>query len=201
MGIADCEGVGPFLAASGCAARTAVMDCRVVGAGTVDPAVSEATMLLTIATTHRPATDLGFLLYKHPDRVQTFALSFGNAHVFYPEATPERTTACLLLDVDPVGLVRRRGGRQGFLLAQEVFISCHHLEILSPRAASVQITCVAAGVSRAKWRENPAPRMRGKWSDQERQAPQEQPEGLFPNSNIGSPRGSTQRTVRSYAIH
>ncbi len=67
-------------------------------------------MLLTICTTHRPATDLGYLLHKHPDRVQAFELPFGAAHVFYPEANEERCTAALLLDVDPVALVRRRGG-------------------------------------------------------------------------------------------
>lgn len=66
-------------------------------------------MILTITTTHRPATDLGFLLHKHPSRVQTYDLTVGKAHVFYPEATVERCTAALLLDVDPVGLVR--GGR------------------------------------------------------------------------------------------
>ncbi len=64
-------------------------------------------MLLTITTTHRPATNLGYLLHKHPERVQTFALSFGAAHVFYPEALENRCTAALLLDVDPVGLSRR----------------------------------------------------------------------------------------------
>jgi 3' terminal RNA ribose 2'-O-methyltransferase Hen1 len=63
-------------------------------------------MLLTITWTTPPATDLGFLLYKNPARVQSFDLSFGRAHVFYPEATPERCTAALLLDVDPVHLVR-----------------------------------------------------------------------------------------------
>ncbi|WP_175084547.1 3' terminal RNA ribose 2'-O-methyltransferase Hen1 [Candidatus Frankia nodulisporulans] len=65
-------------------------------------------MLLTVSTTVRPATDLGFLLHKHPERAQQFAA--GTAHVFYPEATVERTTATLLLDIDPVGLVRGRGG-------------------------------------------------------------------------------------------
>jgi 3' terminal RNA ribose 2'-O-methyltransferase Hen1 len=64
-------------------------------------------MLLTITTTHRPATDLGYLLHKDPAKVQSFALAFGVAHVFYPEATDERCTAALLLDIDPVGLVRR----------------------------------------------------------------------------------------------
>src|SRR5688572_32491236 len=70
-------------------------------------------MLLTVSTTHTPATDLGYLLYKNPARVQTFELTFGKAHVFYPEATTERCTAALLLDVDPVGLVRNRRGPSG----------------------------------------------------------------------------------------
>jgi 3' terminal RNA ribose 2'-O-methyltransferase Hen1 len=77
-------------------------------------------MLLTIATTHRPATDLGFLLHKHPDRFQSFDLSFGKAHAYYPEVGDERCTACLLLDVDAVGLVRGRNSDQDFLLAQYV---------------------------------------------------------------------------------
>jgi len=64
-------------------------------------------MLLTITTTRRPATDLGHLLHKHPERLQSFPLPFGQAHVFYPEASEERCTAALLLDVDPVGLIRR----------------------------------------------------------------------------------------------
>ncbi len=63
-------------------------------------------MLLTITTTRTPATDLGYLLHKHPDRFQSFAVSAGEAHVFYPEATPERCTAALLLEIDPVALVR-----------------------------------------------------------------------------------------------
>ena len=63
-------------------------------------------MLLTITTTRAPATDLGYLLHKHPDRPQSYPVSAGEAHVFYPEATPERCTAALLLEVDPVALVR-----------------------------------------------------------------------------------------------
>jgi 3' terminal RNA ribose 2'-O-methyltransferase Hen1 len=39
--------------------------------------------------------------------LQSFALPFGEAHVFYPEATAARCTAAMLLDVDPVGLIRR----------------------------------------------------------------------------------------------
>ena len=69
-------------------------------------------MLITLTTTRQPATDLGYLLQKHPDKVQSFDVPGGKAHVFYPEATETRTTAALLLDLDPVGLVRRdtRGG-------------------------------------------------------------------------------------------
>ena len=70
-------------------------------------------MLLTLTTTARPATDLGYLLHKNPARAQSFELSFGKAHVFYPEATEERCTMALLLEVDPVGLVRGRSGPTG----------------------------------------------------------------------------------------
>src|SRR3954469_23159360 len=72
-------------------------------------------MLLTITTTHRPATDLGYLLHKNPDRFQSYDLIFGKAHVFYPEADDDRCTACLLLDVDPVGIVRGKGSAEGLL--------------------------------------------------------------------------------------
>jgi len=70
-------------------------------------------MLLTITNTKPPATDLGYLLHKKPSRIQSFELSFGKAHVFYPEATHDRCTAALLLDVDPVGLVRSWRGPSG----------------------------------------------------------------------------------------
>jgi 3' terminal RNA ribose 2'-O-methyltransferase Hen1 len=77
-------------------------------------------MLLTITTTHRPANDLGHLLHKHPDRFQSFDLSFGKAHVYYAEVGAERCSACLLLDVDPVGIVRGKNPDQSFLLSQYV---------------------------------------------------------------------------------
>jgi 3' terminal RNA ribose 2'-O-methyltransferase Hen1 len=80
-------------------------------------------MLLTLTTTHTPATDLGFLLHKNPAKLHTFELSFGKAHVFYPEATAERCTAALLLDVDPVGLVRGRKGPAGEGFALEQYVS------------------------------------------------------------------------------
>jgi 3' terminal RNA ribose 2'-O-methyltransferase Hen1 len=65
-------------------------------------------VLLTITTTLKPATDLGFLLVKHPDRVHEFTVSTGKAYVCYPEAGPERCTAALVLDIDPAAL-RTRG--------------------------------------------------------------------------------------------
>ena len=78
-------------------------------------------MFLTVTTTHEPATDLGYLLHKHPDRVQEFRQSFGTATVFYPEATEEICTAALMLDVDPVRLARSRGrNAPDFSLAQYV---------------------------------------------------------------------------------
>ncbi len=77
-------------------------------------------MLLTITSTHRPAGDLGYLLHKHPDRFQSFKLSFGQAHVFYPEVAEDACTACLLLDVDPVTMVRSKRAQQSYLLAQYV---------------------------------------------------------------------------------
>ena len=77
-------------------------------------------MLLTITSTQRPATDLGFLLHKNPANVRTVAMSFGDAHVFYPVATDERCTAALMLEVDPIALVRRGRGGEAFALAQYV---------------------------------------------------------------------------------
>ena len=75
-------------------------------------------VLLTITSTAPGATDLGYLLHKHPGRAQSFDVSVGRAHVFYPAATDRRCTAALLLEVDPVGLVR--GRTAGTALAQYV---------------------------------------------------------------------------------
>ncbi len=78
-------------------------------------------MLLVIETTHRPATDLGYLLHKNPARVQQFDLAAGRAVVFYPEATEEVCAAALLVEIDPIALVRGRvGAREGGLLDQYV---------------------------------------------------------------------------------
>jgi RNA repair, ligase-Pnkp-associating, region of Hen1 len=67
-----------------------------------DPAFEA--MLLTISTTHEPATDLGFLLHKNPARSQSLDLAFGQAHMLYPEAGETCCTFALLLDLDPVAL-------------------------------------------------------------------------------------------------
>ncbi|MEV6054642.1 3' terminal RNA ribose 2'-O-methyltransferase Hen1 [Streptomyces sp. NPDC052107] len=85
-------------------------------------------MFLTISTrgdAAHPATDLGYLLHKHPDKAQKFSTSYGTAHVFYPEADDRRCTAALLLEIDTLALVRRgkdkgRGGAPDAALAQYV---------------------------------------------------------------------------------
>jgi 3' terminal RNA ribose 2'-O-methyltransferase Hen1 len=70
-------------------------------------------MFLSIATTHQPATDLGYLLHKHPGRLHEIEQTFGQAWVFYPDASDMRCEAALVLDVDPVGLVRGKGRAEG----------------------------------------------------------------------------------------
>lgn len=77
-------------------------------------------MLLKITTTHQPGSDLGYLLHKHPDRFQTFELSFGKAHVFYPEVKQDLCSVCLLLDLDTVELVRGKNRSQHMLLSNYV---------------------------------------------------------------------------------
>jgi Hen1-like subunit of RNA repair complex len=72
-----------------------------------------AGMLSHVTTTHRPARDLGFPPHPHPDRAHRFDVAAGTAHVLYPEAADDRATATLLLEVDPVALVREGGGTLG----------------------------------------------------------------------------------------
>ncbi len=66
--------------------------------------------MLSITNEKNPATDLGYLLHKNPSRCQEIGLNFGNAYVFYPEATDDKCTASLLLDIDPIGMVRGKAG-------------------------------------------------------------------------------------------
>ncbi|MFJ8253386.1 3' terminal RNA ribose 2'-O-methyltransferase Hen1 [Streptomyces sp. NPDC094466] len=114
-------------------------------------------MFLTIGTTgtpERPATDLGFLLHKHPDKAQAFSTSHGPAHVFYPEASAERCTAALLLEVDPVALVRRgkgkgRGGAPDAALAQYVNDRPYAASSLLSVALAAVFKSALGGVCRA----------------------------------------------------
>ena len=77
-------------------------------------------MFLQITTTHDPATDLGHLLHKNPERMHTRDLAFGKALLFFPEATDVRCSAAMVLDVDPVALVRGKGKGGDGLLDQYV---------------------------------------------------------------------------------
>jgi 3' terminal RNA ribose 2'-O-methyltransferase Hen1 len=75
-------------------------------------------MLLTINCRGPQANELGFLLHKHPDRFQSISMSHGCCHVFYPESTDHSVTACLMLDIDPVAMIKnKRNRRNSFALA------------------------------------------------------------------------------------
>ncbi|MFJ2929776.1 3' terminal RNA ribose 2'-O-methyltransferase Hen1 [Streptomyces massasporeus] len=115
-------------------------------------------MFLTITTTgtpERPATDLGYLLHKHPDKAQAFSTSYGTAHVLYPEAEAGRCTAALLLEVDAVALVRRgkgkgRGGAPDAALAQYVNDRPYAASSLLAVALSSVFSSAMKGVCHAK---------------------------------------------------
>ncbi|ATL31133.1 HEN1 C-terminal domain, double-stranded RNA 3'-methylase [Streptomyces formicae] len=117
-------------------------------------------VFLTISTTgtpERPATDLGFLLHKHPEKAQAFSTSYGTAHVVYPEASDERCTAALLLEVDPVALVRRgkgkgkgRGGAPDAALAQYVNDRPYAASSLLAVALSAVFSSAMRGVCAAR---------------------------------------------------
>lgn len=115
-------------------------------------------MFLTISTTgtaERPATDLGFLLHKHPGKAQAFSTSYGTAHVLYPEADAQRCTAALLLEVDPVALVRRgkgkgRGGAPDAALAQYVNDRPYAASSLLAVALSAVFSSAMRGVCTAR---------------------------------------------------
>ncbi len=104
-------------------------------------------MLLTITNELAPATDLGYLLHKNPSRAQAFDLPFGRAHVLYTESSPERCTAALLLEVDPVGLVRGRGGTLGQYVNDRPYAASSFL--------SVAISRVFGSALSGKSRERP----------------------------------------------
>lgn len=73
-------------------------------------------MLLTITMKGTNTQELGYLLHKNPYRAQSFELSFGMAYVFYTEVTNNRTTAALLLKLNPIDLARGKlGSKDGGL--------------------------------------------------------------------------------------
>jgi 3' terminal RNA ribose 2'-O-methyltransferase Hen1 len=109
-------------------------------------------MLLTITTTHQPATDLGYLLHKNPAKLHSFDLSFGKAHIFYPEASAECCTAALLLDVDTVGLVRgRRGQHEGTM---EQYVSDRPYVLSSFLSVAIGRSFGTAMTGRSKGRQD-----------------------------------------------
>ncbi|MFF7948028.1 3' terminal RNA ribose 2'-O-methyltransferase Hen1 [Streptomyces griseorubiginosus] len=115
-------------------------------------------MFLTLTTTgtpERPATDLGYLLHKHPEKAQAFSTSYGRAHVLYPEADDQRCTAALLLEVDTVALVRRgkgkvRGGAPDAALAQYVNDRPYAASSLLAVALSAVFSSAMRGVCAAR---------------------------------------------------
>lgn len=99
-------------------------------------------MLLTITTTYKNATDLGFLLHKHPDKLQTVDLAVGKAHIFYPESSPEKTTVALLIDINSIDMVRgvRNLSGKGFSLGQYVndrpYVASSYMSVALSKAFS-----------------------------------------------------------------
>jgi len=110
-------------------------------------------MLLTISTTHRPATDLGYLLHKSPFRVHSLEQVFGKAYIFYPETTPERCTAALLLDIDSIGLVRNRRGPSGEAYAMEEYVNDRPYVASSFMSVAIGRTLRTAMTGRSKERQ------------------------------------------------
>lgn len=116
-------------------------------------------MLLTISYTGNPATDLGFLLHKSPFRTHSFDQVFGKTHVFYPETTPERCTAALLLDIDPVGLVRNRRGPSGEAYALEQYVNDRPYAASSFLSVAIARTFGTAMTGRSKERQELADKL------------------------------------------
>ncbi|PIW14457.1 3' terminal RNA ribose 2'-O-methyltransferase Hen1, partial [bacterium (Candidatus Blackallbacteria) CG17_big_fil_post_rev_8_21_14_2_50_48_46] len=109
-------------------------------------------MLLTLTTTHAPATDLGYLMHKNPARVQHFDVSFGQVHVFYPEVSEERCTLALVLDIDPIGQVREHNPAwEGFALGQYV----NDRPYVASSFMSVAIAQVLGSALNGRCREKP----------------------------------------------
>jgi 3' terminal RNA ribose 2'-O-methyltransferase Hen1 len=110
-------------------------------------------MLPTVTTTHRPATDLGYLLHKSPFRIHSLEQVFGKAHVFYPETTPERCTAALLLEIDSIGLVRNRRGPSGEAYSMEEYVNDRPYVASSFLSVAIDRTFRTAMTGRSKERQ------------------------------------------------
>ena len=108
-------------------------------------------MILTITTQHNPGSDLSYLLHKHPDKFQSIKLSIGKAHVYYPESNDDKVTVALLLDVDPIDLVKGVKNRsiREFTLGQYVndrpYVSSSFMSVALSKAFSTAMngTCNA----------------------------------------------------------
>jgi hypothetical protein len=105
-------------------------------------------MLLTVTTTHKPATDLGYLLRKNPARPQLLDLSLGKAHVFYSEASNDRCAVALLVEVDPAGLVRNRRGPSGEGAALEHSNRSLRCFNIRPHGSVILLKCLRLNYSR-----------------------------------------------------
>jgi RNA repair, ligase-Pnkp-associating, region of Hen1 len=110
-------------------------------------------MLLTITYTGNPATDLSYLLHKSPFRVHSFEQVFGKAYVFYPETSAERCTAALLLEIDPIGLVRNRRGPSGEAHVLEEYVNDRPYAASSFLSVAIARTFGTAITGRSKERQ------------------------------------------------
>lgn len=110
-------------------------------------------MLLTISYTGKSSTDLGYLLHKSPFRVHSIEQVFGKSHVFYPELTADRCTAALLLEIDPIGLVRDRRGPSGEGFSLEQYVNDRPYAASSFLSVAIARTFGTAMTGRSKERQ------------------------------------------------
>jgi 3'' terminal RNA ribose 2''-O-methyltransferase Hen1 len=68
-------------------------------------------MLLTITYKGKDTQDLGYMLFKNPNRPQSVKLTTGSAYVYYPKVSDEETTIALLLDINSLDLAKGEKGK------------------------------------------------------------------------------------------
>jgi 3' terminal RNA ribose 2'-O-methyltransferase Hen1 len=110
-------------------------------------------MLLTISYTGDAAPDLGYLLHKNPYRIHSFEQVFGKTHVFFPESAPECCTAALLLEIDPIALVRNRRGPSGEAHSLEQYVNDRPYAASSFLSVAIARTFGTAMTGKSKERE------------------------------------------------